>query len=148
MESAAKGRRSPGREPHYTGMWTERSRLPTTSLLIRHNFLFARDPGRIKRATDRRLCWKSLLHLPCYRNTSCQLHFRTAPATGTRAIALLSRPSLQKGQKPRNRAYWERPMRRRRSSNRGSLRSGSSRGSTPARYIQSERARYPFSNQV
>jgi len=32
---------------HYTGKWTERSRLPTTSHLIRNNFLFARHPTRI-----------------------------------------------------------------------------------------------------
>jgi hypothetical protein len=38
-------------------------------------------------------------------------------------------------------AYLVRPMRRRRSSKRGSLRSGSSRGSTPTEGIQSERAR-------
>ena len=40
-----------------------------------------------------------------------------------------------------------RPMRRSRSAKRGSLRSGSSRGSTPAKGIHSERARYAFSNQ-
>jgi hypothetical protein len=44
-------------------------------------------------------------------------------------------------------AYWGRPTRRSRSAKRGSPRSGSSRGSTPTRYIQSERARYAFSSQ-
>ncbi len=114
----------------------------------RNNFRLPRDPGTIQRGITKRLRRKSLLRIADHPAKSCQLHFRTTPRHLRERVFSESRRLLRERPKLWSSAYLVRPMRRRRSSKRGSLRSGSSRGSTPTEGIQSERSRYAFASQA
>src|SRR6267142_1910904 len=120
----------------------------TTNQVSWHYFRLARDPGTILRGIAKWLRRKSLLRTAGYTAKSCQLHFRTTPRHLRERVFSESRRLLRERPKLWSSAYLVRPMRRRRSSKRGSLRSGSSRGSTPTEGIQSERSRYAFASQA